>query len=175
LITPSPYLYFFKMGRKDKLAAAARARAGRTRSKPSKSTSNQDGGNPDEAAAAAIERENHLPRLADVESDMDCGYRGGVNIEISSDESDTTEGIVGSDEETQESLFEYTDKELDENLGTLRAAEAEMIKNLDAPIMKSRSEKEWKKIEKNWKLGYTGTSKRTQQRHAKTAREQAEF
>ena len=155
------------MARKHKLAAAARARAGKSQSRhPTHTLPTQDNSEND-----PNEVENA------VESEYECGYTGGVNCEMTDGEHGTNERTDSSDEE---SLFEYTDKELEDNLGALRVAEAETLENFNAPmkfamIMEGRSEKGWRNIEKNRKLGYSGTSQRTQQRRAKAARDQASF
>jgi len=84
------------MARKHKLAAA---RAGKAQAQhpinASTTTSFQDKKNPHEA----IKRENIL-----VESEYECGYMGGVNVEVSDDEP----GLAGwADSSDEESLFKY--------------------------------------------------------------------
>lgn len=97
-----------------------------------------------------------------VESVHECRYTGGVNYEMTDGEPGTN---GWTDSSNEESLFEYMDKELEDNLGALQVAEAETLENLNAPmmIMEGRSEKGWRDIEKNRKLGYSGTSQCTQQ------------
>jgi hypothetical protein len=58
--------------------------------------------------------------------------------------------------------------------------ELKELENLDAPlpydqIMEMKSKTDWKKVERNWALGYTSTSQRTQQRKEKDARDRVAF
>ena len=110
------------MARKDKLAAAARARAGKIRAPPTLDKIHENIPYEDEP-------ENDMaPEVHAVESESDCGYRGGVNFEVSDDEPEQW-----TDSSDEESLFEFTDEELEENLGALRESEAELLKNFNAP------------------------------------------
>ena len=155
---------------KNKREAAARARAGRARSRAIVT-----------AVAAA-----QIPQLPDAdiapemqiligdemdafESDRDCGYIGGVNCNPDSD-SEHSESSW-SDTET---LAELDGEELEENLQMLLAEE---LQDLEGPAKPSeysqiaalKSDKVWKKAEKNRALGYTGSSQRTQQRNDKAS------
>jgi hypothetical protein len=85
------------------------------------------------------------------EDDRDC----------SDDWSDSEEG----------SLMEFEDDDL-----------GELWANLDLEVtlpyghvMENKSAKDWRKAERNRALGYTGTSKRTQQQKVKEAWDQADF
>ena len=56
---------------------------------------------------------------------------------------------------------------LEENLAELSVKLKELAAGTQyKEIMGLKSAKQWKKVEKNWSLGYTGTSQRTQQRKA---------
>jgi hypothetical protein len=114
------------------------------------------------------------PILLKSDSDSDVGYEGGVDCTWS--DSDYEPGTdSGSDwcDSDADSLSEFEGEGLEANLQELR----EELEALGAPveyhgIRAPRSAKEWKKIEGNRALGYTGHSQRTQQRKAKEAREQ---
>ena len=101
-----------------------------------------------------------------MDSDSDCGYKGGVNCYWSdSDDSDFSEEYSDAD-----SLEELEGDELKANLLELRTE----LADLGAPtkydqIMESKLENDWRKVEQNYALGYNGNSKWTQERRAKEA------
>ncbi|KAG1865569.1 hypothetical protein C8R48DRAFT_747672 [Suillus tomentosus] len=114
----------------------------------------------------------------DSSSEQDCGYTGGVNFQFSNTEYDSateSEWSNGS-ESDEDSMVELEGDELDANLHELRKKAHD--KALEAfpkyaQIVRKKSAVEWKKAEKNRALGYTGNLKRTQQRRAKEAQNQA--
>jgi hypothetical protein len=71
-----------QMGKKDKQKAAARARAERATIQI----------NVNDAYTAALEIK-HEVILVDDDSDVDCGYTGGVNYMLYSDEENTVEDV----------------------------------------------------------------------------------
>ncbi|KAF8869856.1 hypothetical protein BD779DRAFT_1479391 [Infundibulicybe gibba] len=83
----------------------------------------------------------------------------------------------------EESLAEFEDDELEENLRELLGLEdlpptRTIIGDCSSQykqINEKKSKEEWQTAEKNRGLGYNGHSKRTQQRKAKGARERADF
>jgi hypothetical protein len=107
------------------------------------------------------------------DSESDCGYTGGVNYHDFDSDSDEYE--PGTDEDwsdSDDSLVEFEGDELENNLRELR----EELDALAAPskydlITGAKTNQEWKGAEKKRRLGYTGNSQRTKQRHAKAARE----
>jgi hypothetical protein len=163
---------------KNKKEAAARARAGRARSRASIAV----------AAVAAAQ----IPQLPDAdiapemqifigdetdafESDRDCGYTRGVNCSPDSDSEHS--GTSWSDTET---LAELDGAELEENLQMLLAEELQDLEGLAnaskySQIAAPKSDKVWKKSEKNRALGYTGSSQRTRQRNDKASRDRADL
>jgi hypothetical protein len=112
-------------------------------------------------------------------------WRGGVNnhliiIELSSDDNDSD--FTDTDMESQLSEDEIDELEGDELVESLQKeieSEIRMLNNLSnenafTQITMARTKKEWKKIEANRSLGYTGNSVRTQRRHNEAARKKAE-
>jgi hypothetical protein len=102
------------------------------------------------------------------ESDLDCGYEGGINCDPSDDEEDSEDDEWSDDE----SLAELEGDELEANLSALR----EEAKSWDAPnvfkqMMSPKDSKEWNKAEANRALGYDKNSSHTQERRRKEARE----
>jgi hypothetical protein len=106
------------------------------------------------------------------ESDRDCGYIGGVNCNPDSDSEHS--GSSWSDTET---LAELDGEELEKNLQMLLAEELQDLEGAKpseySQIAALKSEKVWKKAEKNRALGYTGSSQHTQQRNDKASRDRA--
>ena len=111
----------------------------------------------------------------DFESDWDCGYAGGVNHGP-----DSESGYSGSSWSDAETLAELDGKELEENLQMLFAEELRDL-GLEGSVKPSKYSqiatpklaKVWKKAEKNWALGYTGSSQRTKQCNDKASRDWA--
>jgi hypothetical protein len=172
------------MSKKDKQAAAARARAARhpgnrsnsAQSKKSKRSrapvSRVSIDNPSMSPAADIQCKPlfdddppGLPDRPDEESDSDCGYDGGVNHDGSDNETDAWYSDV-------ESLCEFEGDELDSNLEMLKAAFA-ADGDVFEDLMAKRTTMDWKKVEKRRSLGYNGQSVRRQQELAKKAKEDA--
>jgi hypothetical protein len=153
------------MGLKDKQKSAARARA--TRLGTAKARDHL--ANPTPLNNIIPETIGNTPAIdISSNSDSDCGYEGGVNCYWSdSDDSDFNEEYSDAD-----SLEELEGDELEANLLELRTE----LADLGAPtkydqIMESKLEKDWRKVEQNRGLGYSGNSKRTQERRAKEARD----
>jgi hypothetical protein len=99
----------------------------------------------------------------------------GVDFQWSDNDCDHGTDSEWSDSDG-DSLAELEGDELEANLHELR----EEVEAITAPsrytrIAAKKSAREWKKAEQNRALGYTGNSKRTQQRRAKEAQERAAF
>lgn len=105
------------------------------------------------------------------ESDLDCGYEGGVDCDPSNDEQHSEDDQWSDDE----SLAELEGDELEANLSALHHGEE--AKSWDAPdvfkqmMSRPKDSKEWNKAEANWALGYNKNSSRTQERRRKEAQE----
>lgn len=86
--------------------------------------------------------------------------KGGVNY-------------VWSESEDSEYQLETEDEwsDVDENLQEMDEDDLPPIKVIPAMFTNSKLEVDWKNVEKNRSLGYTGTSERTMQRQAQKARE----
>ena len=107
----------------------------------------------------------------ELESDSDCGYRGGVDHYPSDDGEDTEE-----DWSDDESLAELEGDELEASLSVLRnEAEIHSVPSHFWQMMSQRDPKEWKKAEANRALGYNKNSTRTQERRRKEARGREAF
>lgn len=103
------------------------------------------------------------------ESESECEYEGGVNHILSEPDLHAAEPCDNERmSDTDESLEELEGTDLEENLKALRV---DVGSGGYAKVAAPKTVKTWQKAEKNRALGYTGTSKRTQQRHAKQARE----
>lgn len=100
--------------------------------------------------------------VSESDSEPEVSYEGGVNVFYSdSDDSAYQPGDSESDDEmTDDELTELEEEDLLPVI-TIQQVEA---------IFKQRTSKEWAKAEQKRGLGYTGTSKRTQQRKAQAAR-----
>jgi hypothetical protein len=110
-----------------------------------------------------------VPIEVDSDSEYDCGYEGGVNCQWSDTEYDGTDSEWSDSD--GDSLAELDGDELEANLRELREeVEAPGAPSKYAQISTKKSALEWKKAEGNRAMGYTGNSKRTQQRKAKEAR-----
>ena len=141
------------MGRRDKQKAAARATAARL--------------NLAHHNISALETDT-CPINISSDSDSDCGYEGGVNFSLSKSDS--------FDYSDAESLEELEGEELEANLNELRAELKELpIRTKYDLLMEPKTVKDWKKAEENRTLGYTGNSKRTQERRAKDLRDRETF
>ena len=107
-----------------------------------------------------------------IEDDDDCGYMGGVNHSCTDSE---YEPSMDSDSDSDDKAIELEGEELEKNLAELRNEVEELKKKTPYEHVLaagSMSAKQWKKAESQQKLGYTGTSLRTHQWHAKAAWEQ---
>jgi hypothetical protein len=147
--------------------AAARARTTRL---------NAPGSVPSCQETVAVDKFRHGSSItitdddAESQAESDCGYDGGVNMNLSDSDEDGTDW-TDSDEE---SLSEFSGEELERNLQELRKeAEALWEPEVNWKLMERKSSKDWEKAEKNRALGYTGLSDRTRQRHEKQARDRA--
>jgi hypothetical protein len=167
------------MAKNKKKEAAARARAGRARSRASITvaavTATQIPQLPDEDIAPEMQIFIGDETTDAFESDRDCGYTGGVNCGPASDSEHS--GSSWSDTET---LAELDGEDLEENLQMLLAEELQDLEGLPnaskySQIAAPKSDKVWKKSEKNRALGYTGSSQRTRQRNDKASRDRADL
>jgi hypothetical protein len=105
-------------------------------------------------------------------SDSDCGYIGGVSVEISESES-KSEDWEDSDSDDK-SLSELSGDDLDENMAKIQAElEALQAPSVFAMMMEGKTRKQWKKAESDRGLGYNRHSDRTQQRRERDARDRA--
>ncbi|KAJ6565078.1 hypothetical protein B0H10DRAFT_2239222 [Mycena sp. CBHHK59/15] len=123
--------------------------------------------------------ESELPDLepvSDSDGDNECSWDGGVNHIVSESEKDwkpaADEEGIGSDPDLSElegpELVESLHHQLEREVAALdRATPYEKI---NQPM----SAKNWKKVEANRALGYTGHSERTNRRRAKEERSAAE-
>ena len=158
------------MARKHKIVAAARARAGKKKHPLPPPHLHLPEANPDLAnPSPATEFTDHV--LFSSEPESDCGYTGGVDCSISDTESDS-EWIDSGSGDSDGSISEFCGQELEENLREIRE-EVEVLHAASpyALIMGKKLKKDWRKVERNRALGYTGNSVRSKQRHAKDARE----
>ena len=93
-------------------------------------------------------------------SDSDCGYSGVAIISACQSHS-----FDYSDAESPEEL---EGEELEANLNDLRAELKELPIHMEYDLlMEPKPVKDWKKVEENRTLGYTGNLKHTQERRAK--------
>ena len=91
--------------------------------------------------------QHNTPEKTD--SELDCGYEGGVNCNASDDEN----------------LAELEGDEMEANLSALhKMAESQDAPNAFKQMMSYKGSKEWKEIEANRALGYTKNSTHTQER-----------
>jgi hypothetical protein len=156
------------MGKKDKQKAAARARAGRATIQIN------------DAHTTASETRPEVI-LIDDNSDVDCGYTGGVNYTSYSDEeNNVNDAWESSDSNTDsEQIGEMEGEELEKSLQALKAV-IELHEGTKTETMifdslgKDMSSKAWEKAESNRALGYSGNSGRSKRRRNKKARDQAE-
>src|ERR1700720_2718634 len=119
-----------------------------------------------------VTAEHWDPIYIDSESDTDCDYNGGVNCRPDSDDENDRDCSDDWSDSEEGSLVEFED----DDLGGLRAELNDLGVTLPYDhVMENKSAKDWRKVESNRALGYTGTSKCTQQRRAKEARDRAEF
>jgi hypothetical protein len=166
------------MGRKDKRMAAARATAARMAAFHARNNMHNSLPTPESRFNIIIEddvvnMDDSVPIVVD--SDSDCGYNGGVNYYGSDSDSDEYLDENSGISDT-ESLEELEGVALEENLADLRVELEELAAATQyEQIMEPKSERQWKRVEKNRSLGFTGTSQRTQQRKAKEAREREEL
>ncbi|KAG1876297.1 hypothetical protein F4604DRAFT_1760712 [Suillus subluteus] len=107
----------------------------------------------------------------DVENE--CDYEGGVNCYWSED-SDYAPDSDSEWSDGDESVVEFEGEELEQNLTALRA-EVEALRYLtkyeEVSAASKMTMKDWRKVESNRALGYTGNSIRTAQRNAKAVRD----
>jgi hypothetical protein len=163
------------MGRKDKREAAARATAARMAAFYTRNNTHNSPPTPESHfdIEDIVIMDDSIPIIVD--SDSDCGYDGGVNYYWSDSDSDEYLDENSGISDT-ESLEELEGVALEENLAGLKVELEELAAATQyEQIMGPKSEKQWKRVEKNRSLGYTGISQRTQQRKAKEAREREEL
>ncbi|KAG1721391.1 uncharacterized protein EDB91DRAFT_1176340 [Suillus paluster] len=115
-----------------------------------------------------------------MDSQSDCGYTGGVNVEVLSSDSESEYEPNTSESEWSdgESLCELEGDGLEENLAALKAE----VDALQQPagfkfekIMEEKTATEWKKAEQIRALGYNRHSDRTKRRYNKIARDLADY
>lgn len=144
------------MARKAKKTAVAHARAFRhTKHHPAE---------PNDAQPASHD---------DDDAENECVYEGGVNCYWSED-SDYAPDSDSDWSDGDESVVEFEGEELEQNLTALRA-EVEALRcptKYEEVIAASKmTMKDWRKVESNRALGYTGNSIRTAQRNVKAVRD----
>lgn len=150
------------MGHRDKKKAAVRARAGKLAlASQTHGTISNNSAETRELDGIELVEGTHTSYL-----DSDCDYDGGINHWPSDTDSEWDDTESDGD-----SLEELEGDELKANLCELR----EEVEALTTPmnynhIMAPKSVKDWKNVERNCTLGYTGTSQCTQQRRAQEAR-----
>ncbi|KAJ8580766.1 hypothetical protein M405DRAFT_752869 [Rhizopogon salebrosus TDB-379] len=114
------------------------------------------------------------------DSQSNCGYTGGVSVEVLTSDSDSEYEPDTSESgwSDGESLCELEGDESEENLAALKAK----VDALQQPtsfkfekILEGKTAAEWKKAEQNRALGYNGHSDRTKRRQNKTARDLADY
>ncbi|KAJ7879723.1 hypothetical protein B0H14DRAFT_2566573 [Mycena olivaceomarginata] len=133
-------------------AAAARAHVNRHAPKPTCEVLNDDASTPDTAgpiaaAAAAPGAQCNLPEVTEPAPECSCGYDGGVNVDVESDDEYIPDSEHDSDS-TDSDLSELTD-----------------LAFLSKPtpfeeLTQKKTSKEWKELESNRSLGYNGLSVR---------------
>ncbi|KAG1803044.1 hypothetical protein EV424DRAFT_1582458 [Suillus variegatus] len=145
-------------------AAAARARAARlARKAPT---------HPPRVISPVLSLPASVTVESESESESECEYEGGVNHILSEPDLHAAEPCDNERmSDTDESLEELEGTDLEENLKALRV---DVGSGGYAKVAAPKTVKTWQKAEKNQALGYTGTSKRTQQCHAKQAHESAQ-
>lgn len=160
------------MTRAHKKKAAARARAARWPSNGSPSPPNTELADISHNLSVFDDHSEELDETVDYDSSSDCDYDGGINWCLDSEGENDGDCSDDWEDSDDESLVEFNEDDLVE----IKADIAE-LKEPSAydQIMRTKSSKEWKAAEKNRNLGYTGTSKQTQQRNRKNARDQANF
>jgi len=105
----------------------------------------------------AVPETDPFPIDVSSDLDLDCGYEGGVNCSWSDSDSE--------DYSDADSLKQLEGEELKANLNELRAELKELVISMKYDqFMELKAAKDWKIAEKNRILGYTGNSKRTQER-----------
>ncbi|KAF8265639.1 hypothetical protein EI94DRAFT_1702336 [Lactarius quietus] len=105
-------------------------------------------------------RRNGAHNPDEIDDKADCGYEGGVDHSISSDD-EYEPGLQwelegGEEWDSDEELSEY-DKEQMERLQEA----VELVKPTPFEVIALGTHKDWRKIEANRSLGYNGQSKRT--------------
>jgi hypothetical protein len=80
---------------------------------------------------------------------------------------DESPSELDSEEDSSEGNDVWTQEEVEEVVAKLMEHDKP---DLNWSIMEAKSKMQWKKAETTRKLGYTGTSQRTRQRNAKSAR-----
>ena len=164
------------MAQKHKTQAAACARAGKgckgIQNSPAPSTSSPEPIPIDfdtEEYGNDSEYDETLPILdSDFGSDYDCGYTGGVLLDITESESemdDWTECPTLEDE----MLSEFLGDELVANLLSLWEELKALNKLTMLGAIMKKSVKDWEKAEADRQFGYNGNSSRSQRRCAKEA------
>jgi hypothetical protein len=165
--------FFISMTSKHKKAAAARARVGRAAQRKTIPILPSSPGPAAEFDFNFSPDPEPIEILTDSESDSDCEYTGGVNCHDFDVDSDGYADEEWS-ESDEESVVEFEGDELENNLRELReelhALPYSEPSKYDL-ITGAKTSKQWKKAEKKRGFGYTGNSQRSQQRHAKAARE----
>jgi hypothetical protein len=157
------------MAKKYLQEAAARTPAARWNTAP-----NTPPDVPDEGTLSA--ELNFADDVAEVpshsEPESDCGYAGGVNM----DNSDQEGSSWMDGDSSEESLSELEGEDLELNLESLQEEGETLEDNLTIwEVLRKKSLKDWKRVEQNRSLGYTGTSDRTRRRREKESRDRAAF
>jgi hypothetical protein len=152
------------------LAAASNARAAR-KEKLSISYQLELDENQDPSHSNSVQRPQS-PDESDAsdDSERECGYEGGVDNFISSDD-EFVPGLRweledGKEWDSDEELSEYDEEMMEQ----LKREAIELVKPTPFEEISSTAVKNWQKIEANRSLGYNGQSRRTQERRAQQER-----
>ena len=156
--------------------AASQARALAARDESSHNPVSESG-NP--APETRPSPSDNLPRAPvieiDISSESECGYDGGVEMGISTDDDEEAGSVSDAGCESVVEFDEDDVREMKEKgLRVIACAETQPVKSLYSELKVGLEKKEWKKIEANRSLGYNGQSERSQQRRAAAARKQEE-
>jgi hypothetical protein len=150
------------------LAAASKARAAR-KEKSQWSIPYQLGLDENPSHGNSVQQTQGLDETDD-ELATECGYEGGVDNPISSND-EFVPGLQweledGEEWDSDEELSEYDEEMMEQ----LKREAVELVKPTPFEEMSSTAVKNWQKIEANRSLGYNGQSKRTQERRAQQGR-----
>ncbi|KAJ7697544.1 hypothetical protein B0H16DRAFT_1749993 [Mycena metata] len=152
--------------KKSQREAAARARANRHPTRPVTPEPLELAPDiPDVPLALLPVLDEEIPELYILDSDSDCEYEGGVNVELSDDDYDPE--LEHDSDFTDSDLSEF-DEEIIEALK--KEFEVLLKPTPFEELNHAKSKKDWSKAEASRSLGYNGLSERTHYRHNAEAR-----